>query len=172
MLVLLLTARVAVGDRLKGFAAADDDYVVKPFSMRELMARVHALLRRRGSEEARGSTGRRTDSPGRQSCTRPACRSTWRGVRSCGTAVSLHCRAKSLTCFRCWSRTGGGRSTARPCSRAYGARTPMSKTGPSTSTSAGSDTNFTARGRGLNHDTVLHSPGPGLLGLISELESY
>lgn len=57
MLVLLLTARVAVGDRLKGFAAADDDYVVKPFSMRELMARVHALLRRRGSEEARGSTG-------------------------------------------------------------------------------------------------------------------
>ncbi len=44
--VLLLTARAAEGDRLRGFEAGADDYVVKPFSMRELMARVHALLRR------------------------------------------------------------------------------------------------------------------------------
>ncbi len=48
--VLLLTARAAEGDRLKGFEAGADDYVVKPFSMRELMARVHALLRRAGRE--------------------------------------------------------------------------------------------------------------------------
>jgi DNA-binding response OmpR family regulator len=51
--VLLLTARAAEGDRLKGFDAGADDYVVKPFSMRELMARVHALLRRSGREEVR-----------------------------------------------------------------------------------------------------------------------
>ncbi len=44
--VLLLTARAAEVDRLRGFEAGADDYVVKPFSMRELMARVQALLRR------------------------------------------------------------------------------------------------------------------------------
>jgi DNA-binding response OmpR family regulator len=48
--VLLLTARAAEDDRLSGFGAGADDYVVKPFSMRELMARVHALLRRSGQE--------------------------------------------------------------------------------------------------------------------------
>ena len=46
--VLLLTARAAEDDRLKGFGVGADDYVVKPFSMRELMARIHALLRRAG----------------------------------------------------------------------------------------------------------------------------
>ena len=45
--VLLLTARAAEADCLRGFDAGADDYVVKPFSMRELMARVHSHLRRR-----------------------------------------------------------------------------------------------------------------------------
>ena len=44
--VLLLTARAAEVDCLRGFEAGADDYVVKPFSMRELMARVQALMRR------------------------------------------------------------------------------------------------------------------------------
>lgn len=44
--ILLLTARAAEADRLRGFDAGADDYLVKPFSMRELMARVRALLRR------------------------------------------------------------------------------------------------------------------------------
>jgi DNA-binding response OmpR family regulator len=44
--VLLLTARAAEADCLKGFEAGADDYMVKPFSMRELMARVQAVLRR------------------------------------------------------------------------------------------------------------------------------
>lgn len=51
--VLLLTARAAETDRLRGFDAGADDYVIKPFSMRELMARVHALLRRSGREAIR-----------------------------------------------------------------------------------------------------------------------
>ena len=46
--MLLLTARAAEKDCLRGFEAGADDYVVKPFSMRELMARVQALLRRHG----------------------------------------------------------------------------------------------------------------------------
>ncbi|HET9878380.1 MAG TPA: response regulator transcription factor [Candidatus Limnocylindria bacterium] len=52
--ILLLTARSAEGDRVIGLDLGADDYVVKPFSPRELMARVRALLRRRrrGSDAA------------------------------------------------------------------------------------------------------------------------
>jgi len=46
--VLLLTAADSLDDRLSGFRAGADDYVSKPFSMAELLARVQALLRRSG----------------------------------------------------------------------------------------------------------------------------
>lgn len=49
--VLLLTARGEVEDRLEGLNAGADDYVVKPFSPREVVARVRALLRRVGVRE-------------------------------------------------------------------------------------------------------------------------
>ncbi|HEX4815853.1 MAG TPA: response regulator transcription factor [Nonomuraea sp.] len=44
--VLMLTARDAVGDRVSGLDAGADDYLVKPFELDELLARVRALLRR------------------------------------------------------------------------------------------------------------------------------
>ena len=44
--ILLLTARDAVGDRVLGLEAGADDYLVKPFALSELLARVMALLRR------------------------------------------------------------------------------------------------------------------------------
>ena len=44
--VLVLTARDAVPDRVKGLNAGADDYLVKPFDFDELVARIHALLRR------------------------------------------------------------------------------------------------------------------------------
>ena len=44
--VLMLTARHAVGDRVDGLDAGADDYLVKPFSLDELFARIRALLRR------------------------------------------------------------------------------------------------------------------------------
>jgi len=44
--VLFLTARDTVADRVAGFAAGGDDYLVKPFSVAEMAARVHALCRR------------------------------------------------------------------------------------------------------------------------------
>jgi DNA-binding response OmpR family regulator len=47
--ILLLTARGAESDVLTGFRAGADDYVTKPFSIGELLARVEALLRRSGS---------------------------------------------------------------------------------------------------------------------------
>ena len=47
--ILLLTARAGEHDRLRGFDAGADDYVSKPFSMRELTARLRAVLRRTNS---------------------------------------------------------------------------------------------------------------------------
>ena len=44
--VLMLTARDAVDDRVAGLDAGADDYVVKPFALEELLARIRALLRR------------------------------------------------------------------------------------------------------------------------------
>ncbi|MDP9189838.1 MAG: response regulator transcription factor, partial [Actinomycetota bacterium] len=46
--VLMLTARDAVSDRVDGLDAGADDYVVKPFALAELLARMRALLRRDG----------------------------------------------------------------------------------------------------------------------------
>jgi two-component system response regulator MprA len=49
--VLMLTARSEVDDRVAGLDAGADDYLVKPFALRELLARVRALLRRAGDED-------------------------------------------------------------------------------------------------------------------------
>ncbi len=49
--VLMLTAREEVDDRVAGLDAGADDYLVKPFALRELLARVRALLRRAGEED-------------------------------------------------------------------------------------------------------------------------
>jgi two-component system copper resistance phosphate regulon response regulator CusR len=48
MPVLMLTARDAVSDRIEGLDAGADDYLTKPFDFHELLARLRALLRRRG----------------------------------------------------------------------------------------------------------------------------
>ncbi|MDO9092238.1 MAG: response regulator transcription factor [Rubrivivax sp.] len=45
--VLMLTAHDTLADKLQGFAAGADDYLVKPFASEELLARVHALARRK-----------------------------------------------------------------------------------------------------------------------------
>jgi two-component system OmpR family response regulator len=51
--VIFLTARDAASDRIGGLRAGADDYVVKPFSIEELLARVHAVLRRSVPDGAR-----------------------------------------------------------------------------------------------------------------------
>ncbi len=52
--ILILTARGQVGDRVHGLDLGADDYLVKPFSRDELLARVRALLRRRPTDAALG----------------------------------------------------------------------------------------------------------------------
>jgi len=49
--VLMLTARGEVDDRVAGLDAGADDYLVKPFALRELLARIRALLRRAGEDD-------------------------------------------------------------------------------------------------------------------------
>jgi two-component system response regulator MprA len=61
--VLFLTARGALTDRLSGFHAGGDDYLVKPFAFKELVVRLRALIRR-------GSSG--ADAPGERLTMNPA----------------------------------------------------------------------------------------------------
>ena len=49
--ILMLTARDQISDRVAGLEAGADDYLVKPFALEELIARVRALLRRLGADE-------------------------------------------------------------------------------------------------------------------------
>ena len=59
--VIFLTARDALVDRIAGFDAGGDDYISKPFAFVELVARLNAVLRRSGEEEALEVEGLRLD---------------------------------------------------------------------------------------------------------------
>ena len=48
--ILMLTARDQLDDKLAGFEAGTDDYLVKPFELKELVVRIHALARRRSGQ--------------------------------------------------------------------------------------------------------------------------
>jgi two-component system, OmpR family, response regulator len=50
--VIVLSAKSSVDDRIKGLQAGGDDYLVKPFAFSELVARIHALLRRASRADA------------------------------------------------------------------------------------------------------------------------
>lgn len=49
--VLILTAKTELEDKIQGFSRGADDYVTKPFEIRELLMRIQAILRRRGTLE-------------------------------------------------------------------------------------------------------------------------
>lgn len=75
--VIMLTARDTVADRVLGLDAGADDYLVKPFALRELEARIRALLRR--------AARRRT--PRAASCGWMTSASMWPGTGSRGRAA-------------------------------------------------------------------------------------
>lgn len=52
--IIMLTARVSEDDKVSGLEAGTDDYVIKPFSPRELLARIRAVLRRSTSADKQG----------------------------------------------------------------------------------------------------------------------
>jgi two-component system response regulator MprA len=66
--VIFLTARDALTDRLAGFAAGGDDYLTKPFAFAELLARLHALIRR-GGADLTAQVGRLRLDPGAHAAT-------------------------------------------------------------------------------------------------------
>src|SRR5262245_19855252 len=85
--VLFLTARDAISDRVRGLDAGADDYLCKPFSFEELLARVRALARRReGGSAVLSSHGVRVDL------------AAGRAERS-GEALSLTAREQALLVF-------------------------------------------------------------------------
>jgi two-component system, OmpR family, alkaline phosphatase synthesis response regulator PhoP len=55
--IIMLTARTSESDRVTGLDVGADDYIIKPFSLRELAARVRAVLRRGRSEQGNGARG-------------------------------------------------------------------------------------------------------------------
>jgi two-component system response regulator MprA len=71
--ILMLTARAEVDSRVAGLDAGADDYLSKPFALAELLARLRALMRRAGAEEAASGTLRFADlelDPGTREVTR------------------------------------------------------------------------------------------------------
>ena len=93
--VLMLTARHAVDDRVAGFDSGADDYLVKPFDFRELLARVRALVRRAGAPVR----------PGRLEAGPIAIDTRQRTVHVGGRPVLLTAREYALLEFFC-RRTG------------------------------------------------------------------
>ena len=85
--VIFLTARDEVSDRMRGFGVGADDYVTKPFSLEEVIARVRAVLRRRSPDPR--------DRPRPTSCATPISR--WMTIdTSCvGVMSSSPCRRPS-----------------------------------------------------------------------------
>ena len=81
--VLMLTARDEIADRVHGLQAGADDYLVKPFAVEELVARLHALGRRGAPATARAVGGLRLD---------PVMRTVARGDRS----IALTARESAL----------------------------------------------------------------------------
>ena len=83
--IIMLTAKGEDVDRIVGLEVGADDYLGKPFNPRELLARVHAVLRRRPSQEAPGAPSSGSLTCG---CCRSSTRTTpWPPTRS-GSAIT------------------------------------------------------------------------------------
>ena len=84
--ILMLTARDAVEDRVEGLEAGADDYLVKPYDVRELQARLKAIMRRHVEGWSAASCGTPNSS-----LTQTPTRSEWGTERSSSRAPSFSC---------------------------------------------------------------------------------
>ena len=125
--IIMVTARTDEADKVAGLEAWVDDYVTKPFSPRELKARIKAVLRRRAPEAAQEvlevgplrldpSTHRVTvGGQARSTSGRPSsacCASSSRGPSACTRARSCSTRSGAT---RCTSRSAPSTSTSGGC---------------------------------------------------------
>lgn len=95
--VIMVTAKDSEIDKVVGLEIGADDYVTKPFSSRELVARIRAVLRRRGEPEE--------VTPAALEAYRSAWTST--ATWSPSAAPRSTCRSRSSTCWRCCCATPG-----------------------------------------------------------------
>ena len=118
--VIMLTARGEEVERVRGLSVGADDYVVKPFSVPELMARVRALLRRSRPERIaeRLTAGASTSIGKPNGCA--AARATFISAR------------RNFDCSNICSRGPAAFFRARSCSTAYGVNRSKSTSAPST----------------------------------------
>ena len=100
--VIMLTAKDGEVDKVVGLEIGADDYVTKPFSSRELVARIRAVLRRRGETEPAAPPPSR---PGRSAWTSSA-------TSSPSTATGSPCRSRSSSCWSSCCATPAGCSPA------------------------------------------------------------
>ena len=116
--VIMLTAKGETQDKVAGLEGGADDYIVKPFEMKEVLARIHAVLRRFGGEEEGSGEkkltfdklvinldsyellvdGKRVDTPRSWSCS-----TTWRPPPT-GYSPETNC----------WTRCGASTTSATP----------------------------------------------------------
>src|SRR3954465_1742903 len=104
--IIMLTAKDSEVDKVVGLELGADDYVTKPYSARELVARIRAVLRRRGDAEEPADSAPEAAAArrghGRPRPGRPA-RWAWtsNGRSSGWTASRSPCRSRSSTCSSC-----------------------------------------------------------------------
>ena len=128
--IVMLTAKDAELDKVVGLELGADDYVTKPFSLRELTARIRALFRR--SEAAATAAGAR-----RRSSTSAGSRRTSPGIACCATARRCRSSPRPSSCSRSSSAIRARSSPATSCSSTCGATTTPARRARSTSTSTG-----------------------------------
>ena len=95
--VIMLTARDSEVDKVVGLELGADDYVTKPFSHRELVARIRAVLRRGHDAELVPDV---IEAAGFEW--------TWNGMKYRSTVNGSHWRSKSSSCWKCCSATPAG----------------------------------------------------------------
>ena len=122
--IIMLTARGEESERVRGLATGADDYIVKPFSVPELLARVKGLLRRASPERLATVSPMATSS------------STVRNAASRVRAARSISVRPSIACWNFSSSIPAASSAASNCSTASGAATSISTSAPSTCTSA------------------------------------